>query len=356
LKPLVTAVAPDETEVGVYRDDDGALWLGGHTLLEGGRPAWTGGEGWSAAGGALPPGAIAVEARHPDGTKRPAAASSGAWVAIIDGPVPYGTLPVRCLDGEGRIVPRPPRGELGEPVTDTDVSCPACDAVDWERRTWTGWGEDYSAVRCRACGHYVPMGTFISAELPDAEPTADEAAAWQEEADRHRARDIEFVLSGLRFPLYGPADRPVELVGHGSHNRALSTVTLRHGSITVETSFERSWPFPLADVVRRDLSDLVREGEEWPRLSQPALTLWLDARDRDATERAARTPIRPVPLPVEGRPVSFLRCGDDAAWAAATRVGDLQIAVTATGDCALARVDRIGSSPLPAEARWDPWA
>jgi hypothetical protein len=157
--------APRELEargmvIGMRRDAEGG-WMA--CRIEGvecegemiGFQGQTGrGDGWLAAGGLLPPGAVSARVLGAGDTWQPATCVAGAWVAYVrTDRRRFGAPPVRFLDADGALVaaPWPPGQWKLRPVPDYD-ECPVCGSRSWQAGALLtdSAGERYA---CSACGY-----------------------------------------------------------------------------------------------------------------------------------------------------------------------------------------------------------
>ena len=353
---------------GVYRDRDG-IWLSGvlghgGTRLEGYQPSVEGLLGpRTAQAGRLPPGAVGAEVVDDLGERRRAAAGDGAWVIVLEQPTEGQPSPVRFFDPRGETVARPiPDGWRRTPVADAGEPCPACGASTWdevepldESRGMHAAGlpdaeppavlpdldwQPNPFVRCRTCGYEEPASTWFGPAVgTDAEP-ADAARLARDLVDQHD-RAARQALSGIDFMVYVPEGLEVAVNGWGGYP-GVDRVTVTHSGadgaeLSVETSHHTVVYAGEPDLVLETLEGLLRPAPgDFPRAaSQAAMTLWLEAREREnRRERRllmAGVEVERRPLVVDGAAEPFAFAATAGRWAAVRRVGELMVVVSATG-------------------------
>jgi hypothetical protein len=103
-------------------------------VLEDHRPAQVGLEGDRIVlGGRLPRGAVSAEAVTDGGDRVACEVGDGAWVVVLDRTIVGLVSPVVFRDGTGVPVAAPlPEEWSRAPVSDSDESCPGCDAGAWD--------------------------------------------------------------------------------------------------------------------------------------------------------------------------------------------------------------------------------
>jgi hypothetical protein len=67
---------------------------------------------------------------------------------------------------------------------------------------------------------------------------------------------------------------------------------------------------------RRALENAFEPDEEWPDISEPALTLWINARDRERRRATAVAELSRRTLVVDGSPTEFTFATAGQRWAA----------------------------------------
>jgi hypothetical protein len=176
MKAVLVAVDHATGQAGVVIDADGDVWLTGSlervcgTMLEDHRPGQVGLEDdRTVLGGRLPRGAVSAEAVIDGGDRVACEVRDGAWVVVLDQTIVGLVSPVVFRDGTGvPVAPPLPEEWSRVPVSDSDESCPGCDARAWDVVTPTdtsrgsrsaarGW-EPTPVIVCRVCGHEEQMG------------------------------------------------------------------------------------------------------------------------------------------------------------------------------------------------------
>jgi hypothetical protein len=300
-------------------------------------------------GGVLPEGATRAVVVSPRGEAIQATCGERAWIAVVQDAEIFLDPPVRFETASGDIVRPPlPADWRREPVPDARESCPACGAAGWERVTPTDdsrgsrrsddrdW-EPSPVIVCMRCGDEEPEGAWVAVESErDDEDEPGEAAT--AEAERwlreHRREQLEN-LRGLQLPVYALDDWPDPPLhaGSGSGDQGIHSVTVRHGAengptIEIETEHRRHAVHSDIEVARQALVGALQEGSEWPQASQPALALWLRARDRERHARAGTADHLNVELAVEGETASFEGFRAGQAWAAVATVGEVRVTIS----------------------------
>lgn len=197
-------------------------------------------------GGLLPPGAVSAEAVDDRGARVPTATANGAYIAVLEQPDDGSEPIVCCRDAAGHQVRRPAAAEYPSvPVSDTQVPCPACGALEFEEiRPFEAWrgGEvrpdgttvPTPVVRCRVCGH--EEGEAIVVRASDSPTTAQKPPTRAEVIARarvmrreHMWRAVALGVQAQAFPIYGAIGWPAQLSGCGSEDDGrLTQVTVRH--------------------------------------------------------------------------------------------------------------------------------
>jgi hypothetical protein len=180
------------------------------------------------------------------------------------------------------------------------------------------------------------MGVFIRAEFdPDQDPevVASHMRAYEKKQRRREARALEKV----RFPVYVVPGLDAALGGWGSAAKRTTGVDVMHGKpedgrwLSVESECEDFSHEEEAVAARRALEMTLEQGN-WPDLSDPAVSLWLDARGRDRTRAVAHVDPARREVAIDGRPFAFTVAESGEHWAAVARPAeDLSITITARG-------------------------
>ena len=150
------------------------------------------------------------------------------------------------------------------------------------------------------------------------------------------------------FPVYGldnPA-APAELAGHGSDRSGTTRVRIDQGDMMVESETGRRAPEGPASTCDACSPTPWAARTEWPDVSHPAMTLWLNARERERSAAALRGDSFTLDVLVDGEPVPFAGLRSGGTWALAGHVGDVRVSIRGRGlepgDVRLRRLD-----PLP---------
>ena len=378
---------------GVVRRDDGEVWLTQSVSTGHGQPlraddAYQPGKTWladdrSLVGGLLPPGAVSAEVIDDRGVRITAGVGGGAYVAVLeqrnDGREPL----VCCRDAAGAPVRRPLASDYPSAlVTDADVPCPACGAIDYEERVpterWRGGRPGPNGtvipnpiVVCRRCGQQEPEGTFFAAHTGTAED--DDAAASEARAARARAHarvgrwfSNTMTLRALTFPVYAADGWPAAIGGSASHGDDLSSLTIDHydtpqadpfagDRALIEVTTSRA-QLPQDDERHQAETALWiwlqnRDGDDrsaWPEASHAAVTLWLAARDRAARAKALAAARSEQLISIDGKLQPFVTLtAASGDWVAVRRHEDLVITIAASD---------VGPSAVTIEPLADPAA
>ena len=295
---------------------------------------------WLLAGGLLPAGVAEVEVLDASGEMVAAALAAGAWIAAVRG---EWSDPVAVFrDGEGRIVPRVlPAGM--EPVEDAITPCPGCGALTWA----CAWGD---AV-CVTCGNRETVGAFYGGPAERVDFPADEVCD-----DAPDPVVAEFLRDERRSQVAGaygldsgwPGTR--RLAGGDD-----ACVRLDHGDGAEWVAVTTDRPGRARDPLSAALAEAFEDPESvWPRLSEPALALWLAARRRAIAARVAGAERRVGFIHVDGCAHVATVAADGAAWAAALEVEEAVVTVAARGvppaTVRLARV--VDPDPYVDDLRW----
>lgn len=350
VRSVLVAVDHSAGRAGVVSDASDALWLSSSVdevsgeRVDGFQPAAIPvGPGLCAFGGRLPPGAVAAEAVAANGKRVTCAVDNGAWVVAVLGMLTsMVSPPVVFRDKHGAFVLPPlPTAWPRTPVADTDVPCPACDAVAWDEvipldgLRATRSGATIAQVKpapvlvCRTCGHEeirdVIIRTDATAPLSDAVAQAVRVRLQQRIQERYGAQ-----LRALPFPVYGVEGWPEWLSGINSNQHGVRAVTVSHGAwvtesrpyINVDSGLSGTYPnVDSAVTVREALAEHLRRiVDNFPVLSGAAFAPQANA---SITSRK---------IPVDGLPLTFSYAEASTAWAAAgTTASGLTITMTADG-------------------------
>lgn len=333
-------------------------------------------EGRSLVGGLLPPGAVSAEVIDDAGTRVPASVGGGAYAAIVnqDGP---GYKPVVCCrDGAGEPVVRPlPSAWARVEVTDAEVPCPGCGAVDYDeviaadgsRGGHFGHGHDGPLIParitvCRVCGHEEGTGRSISRfGATDDEPEDEETAAARREVRREHQRIEKWYLDkltlrGVAFPIYAADNWRTQIGGgwgtwakptgasSGSSGEDVTHLTVDHFDsahadrftdsprlkVTTSVEYSQFGNTPLEHArwvlaIWQHACDV-----SWPQVSDAALKLWLGARDRERRAAVHSANQTGTLIMIDGTPERFLILTPlSGRWVAVRDHGDLTITVAA---------------------------
>jgi hypothetical protein len=286
------------------------------------------------------------------GARHAAAAANGAWVIVLDQLPGGGGVPVRYLDAAGATVPAPLPGGERTPISDATEPCPACGACDWEqvvprprRLVAAGSWQPGAAVACRACGHAEDMGVSYAVLSEGGEPPwPEEEALRDDEAPLPPPLDFGegrgWLLAEATFPVYAVSGRPAEVGGSGRRREVLDQLEIVHADappVTVTT--ERGYDVPLGEarLARRAVADLYPWPLRPPELSPPAISIWIQARQRERRRVSATAQLGEADIRIDGEPARFTLATAETGWAAVRRHADLVITVTAR-DCAPADI------------------
>jgi hypothetical protein len=195
-------------------------------------------------------------------------------------------------------------------------------------------------VVCRECGHEESIGTFYGAETSD-DVVPEGVARRVREHDLERRSKAREALASASFPIYVAVGWPVEANGWGSGMRwpeDLHSIRISHGAwkdqsggtLTVETQLEeRVLDSELAEARELLEASLYETTGEWPEVSESALTVWLEARDRERRRIAAEAKPQLRLIDVDGEAQEFLVLQAGSRWAAASRLGSVVVKVSA---------------------------
>ncbi len=278
------------------------------TYTEGHRPAVEGlRDEMTLSGGLLPPGAVRAVVFDRAGRRNEATCGNGAWLVLLDQPV-IGEAPVlRFLDPADGLVPVPiPAGVRLEAVSDAVDPCPVCGALEWQKVTAAPegrYGSDGSgrptAALCGRCGFEESLGVLSAAECPPSWPAEEdvddsEAEIAEREAEARRASVADARAMPFRF--YGLTGRGPVSAGTGRRNGVGTSITLTDetgsGPVRVITDTDE-WLEAPSWLAGGALESVTSEGD-WPALSDTAVLLWLNARNRDRAAQAHRASVRRI--------------------------------------------------------------
>lgn len=289
-------------------------------------------DGQMLAGGHAPPASATAYVTTTSGQRVAATVGSGFWLVVLEQPARADLdLPVCFHDEDGQLIaPDLPGHWQRELIEDADEPCPACTAAP-------GWlmvtpGRDDPVAVCAACGHQETLGCWFGADSTPqaARPQPD----WAEEFHR---REVAPMLATIDFAIYTPAGLPVSLGGWGGDARRTDRVTIVYENtgvrVAVETAAGRDHGFADDAEHARDALEaaLDNEPQAWPDRSPPALSLWLNARQRLFARTAARAQQSDRRLAIAGQPTTFTALDAQDCWSAVGRVDDLTITISARG-------------------------
>jgi hypothetical protein len=274
-------------------------------------------------------------------------------VAVLPQDVEGRVNPVAFKDADGNFVPPAlPNTWARTAVTDATVPCPACGITDWEEVQPNEqqphsefpdlpgdpdyWVEN-PFPRCRRCGHEEPGGTWLTASPDTVEPEALEAL--QRRAQEDRRDSSRAALDQIKFPLLRVVGAPARLSGWGGGAAGFTNASLTVGDpsspwgfIKIETE---AWRADLDAAIEALPTPYgVGEAEEWPEISRPALSIWLEGQRRE--ERLIRLNAlkgvvpKSIVVDVDSEPHGLTVVETGKCWAISGRVRDMQ--VTISGD------------------------
>lgn len=357
VKAVLVAVDHASGRAGVMIDADGDVWLTDSleraygTMLEDHRPGQVGLEDdRTVLGGRLPRGAVSAEAVIDGGERVACEVGDGAWVVVLDQTIVGLVSPVVFRDGAGvPVAPPLPEEWSRVPVSDSDESCPGCDARAWDVVTPTdtsrgsrsaarGW-EPTPVIVCRVCGHEEPMGAIIRIEPRDDEDPAVVQARIRDSEETRRLSH-QMLLSAVTFALYCAEGERGRVAGSGSSGDRVSSVTLAHGSddptrgpsLRITTALEDGQPHVSeAALAREALTQRLHHGlVDWTSGSDAAFVLALRGNQRTRRRAASRAIVRTREIAVDDAPIAFATVQSGSHWAAVACVDSLIITVTAT--------------------------
>jgi hypothetical protein len=299
------------------------------------------------------------------GDRFAAAASGGAYAAVLEQPND-GHEPIICCRGaSGSAVRRPlPDDYVSTPIGDADVPCPACGAIDYEEcvptELWRGGRPGPGGtviptliVVCRQCGHEEREGAFFAAVGPSEDDDEDEAvgearvARTREHARVGRWLANTMMFATLTFPVYAAQAWPAALGGSGSHGDRLTSLTVDHyhtpdadpfdgdrSRLEITTSREDS-PVNELHQARQTLHHWLQNNDgarsSWPEASRAAITLWLAARERAARGKALDAVLSEQLISIDGTPAPFRTLtAATGHWVAIRHHNDLIITIAAS--------------------------
>ncbi len=354
---------------GVLRRDDGPVFVTQDVSADSGQllrhgDAYMPVKTWlpddrSLVGGLLPPGAVSAEVVDDRGKRVAARAGGGAYAAILDQPNDGHEPIVCCRDAGGAPVRRPLLADCPSTlVTDAEVPCPACGAIDYEEcvpaERWRGGRPGPNGttipnpiVVCRRCGQQEREGTFfgpMASSGDEEDEAARDARVASARAQRWYANAM--TLRAVTFPIYAAEGWPAVIGGSGSRDDELVSLTVDHYDnsdadpcagdlprIEITTSND-DWP--LNDELRQARSTLHSwlqnrdGGSSWPDASHAAITLWLAARDRESRAKVLAAARSDQLIGIDGAPQTFLTLtAPTSQWVAVRRHEDLMITIAA---------------------------
>ena len=358
---------------GVIRGEDGEFALTHDVTLDGGQPLqpwdryqpvriWLSGDRML-FGGLLPPGAVSAEAVQATGERTPAGVGGGTYAVILKD-VRHDEPAVGYRDAAGAFVHRPMPAEYShQPVTDAEVPCPVCGAIQYEQYFTT---EDWRAGRgtkgtdtfepsplivCRVCGHQeyvrgiVRFGRVDRTDEDEAARTARLARVRVKQAVQRWYSD-KMTLMAVTFPIYAAEGWPARIHGSGSHGDDLTHVTIAHAHalpdsaftqrppLEIKTSVDPHQPGELA-VARDAFASGIEADTNRPLtagLSDAAATLWSCAARRRRVAGSHQAPVSEIKIAIDGAPAPFLTLGHlNAHWVAVRRHHDVTITIAARG-------------------------
>jgi hypothetical protein len=249
-------------------------------------------------------------------------------------------------------------------VTDAQEPCPACGAIDYDEYTpfeeWRGGrpGPDGTTidptpvVSCRVCGHEEPEGAFIMRSERDASEDEATRAARIARARAHwRKRQWlsdTMTLRAVQFPIYGAEGWPGQLGGVGSRDDQIISIKIHHYEtpdadmwaggrprLAITTRRGELRPGEALSEARQALESVIRQDAgagQWPDASHAAITLWLEARNRERRAAVLNARQSEKLITIDGVSTSALMLNaPHNRWAAAVRRGDLT-GIVATHD------------------------
>lgn len=239
---VLVSVRTNDGVAGVFRDEDGAMWLSwridrlGGPRLDGYRPDHVGlPDNRTLMGGRLPQGAVGAEAVDDAGQRITAVAAEGAWIAVLDQPIQGPRAPAWCWDASGTpIAPELPAHWPRTRVPDANEPCPACGRTVWDEVTPTDDSrgmrsipgadpprrppmDDHYAgmeptpfVVCCACGHEESIGGLMRFSSSSDEDAAENKRRFREAQQRIRDRHRES-LTTVQFQIFTDQGWPARM-------------------------------------------------------------------------------------------------------------------------------------------------
>jgi hypothetical protein len=355
-----------EATARVVLDREGDAWLllsrtdeHGQLLIDH-RPHQVGLDGdRELVAGRLPVGAVSAEVVSPDGRRVPCVVGPGAWLGLLRGGSrhdDFRSVAVLFRDRDGApLVVSLPADWPREPVTDTEVPCPACGRCEWDVVTaaWEGigelrttrWGYGSSgpgrALVCRVCGHEERLGTVmrLGGPLPAhcVEPPEVQARRRRESEEAERL-SRQLVLRAAEFPVFGAEGRSGRMTGSSSHGDDVGSVRVTHGSedrgagprIDVRSAIDDDpQGLDLTAVAGDALADSLFSVDPSEEEQDGAFVLSIRVAQRSGRERALAAPLEHVTITVDGVPTPFVLVRSGNHWAAVARVNATIVTLTA---------------------------
>lgn len=301
--------------------------------------------------GSMPAGSTQIDVRAPIEPKELVVAG-GAYLALLPGHVLQKDAYVVFRDDDGRIVPWPLKHELKrEPVTDTDIPCPACQEVAWDaveiRTAATADRYRQRGLVCGACGLHWGGWT-------DAGRRRSGVREHQRNPDpfaeiNGRELDVK-VVSSAHFPVYamapGLAEPPHVAQWGGAHGPDITSVAISHvvpvGGRRVEVQVSSTAPSDNGDaedearvvgaVAGKLWTDLFEHDATLRSLSSQARSLRLEQLRIDAQERAGQARRQEIEIPVDGEGIVFSVARERSGrWCAIATINAARVSVTSDG-------------------------
>lgn len=247
----------------------------------------------------------------------------GVWMAVCETSDAFQPIGVRFRDRSGTpVLTSWPRTWTKRLVADAVDACPGCGTIDWLAVQPRPARRPPRYAMCRGCGHVEALGRWISLR----------GRRWRRR--RREPQDSgETVLDRAAFTVYAPVGLAVTLCGW-SGLAAISEVKLgnedqeRGVRLTVETS-EHDDVIDETAFVRQVLATTIGDVQPWPSASPEACSLWINAREREATHAAGAAQIETHPFAVDGVPHPFMVATAGDHWSATGRVGESRLTLSA---------------------------